>query len=114
MQNRAVALAAVLAATALFPAPLLPAAQGSAPGEPPDVLLQAFWGAEDAAAEAAAIDAILAAGPEFDALRERLAAGRSYPSDVPRGRLVLTRTGSGGLEHRYLVIIPDDYDPQRR
>ena len=45
---------------------------------------------------------------------ERLRRGPEHSGDVPTGRLELTRTNQNGLLHRYVMIVPDDYDPSRR
>jgi len=44
----------------------------------------------------------------------RLRAGPAYSADVPTGRMERTRENADGLVHRYVVIVPDDYDPARR
>ncbi len=53
-------------------------------------------------------------GEPFDEAYERLRSGPEYMADVPTGRLELTRTNRDGLLHRYVVIVPEDYDPARR
>jgi len=50
----------------------------------------------------------------FAAAYARLQAGPGYSAEVPRGRLELTRTNANGLEHRYVLLVPEDYDPARR
>ncbi len=45
---------------------------------------------------------------------ERFRNGPEHSGDVPTGRLELTRTNRNGLLHRYVVIVPEDYDASRR
>jgi predicted esterase len=51
---------------------------------------------------------------EFAAAYARLREGPAHLVDVPRGRLERTRANRDGREHRYVLIVPDDYDPSRR
>ena len=55
-----------------------------------------------------------AVGDPFDGTYERLRRGPEHLADVPTGRLELTRTNRDGLLHRYVVIVPEDYDASRR
>lgn len=56
-----------------------------------------------------------AQAPEaFAAEYARLRAGPAYTDDVPTGRIEKTRAISSGLEHRYVLLVPEDYDPSRR
>jgi predicted esterase len=50
----------------------------------------------------------------FSEAYEQLRRGPAYASEVPTGRMELTREGSDGLSYRYVLIVPDDYDPARR
>jgi predicted esterase len=50
----------------------------------------------------------------FAAEYEILRAGPTYADDVPTGRIEKTRAISSGVEHRYVLLVPDDYDPTRR
>ena len=45
---------------------------------------------------------------------ERLSRGPEHAGDVPTGRLELTRSNQNRLLHRYVVIVPEDYDASRR
>ncbi|MFQ5742188.1 MAG: PDZ domain-containing protein [Acidobacteriota bacterium] len=74
----------------------------------------AYWLAADPEEAAQASEQILATGADFDTVRDRLMRGRSYATDVPTGRLLLERSNRDGLEHPYLVLVPEDYDPGRR
>jgi len=54
---------------------------------------------------------------DVDAFAEayaRLREGPAHSADVPTGRIESTREGDDGLLYRYVVIVPDDYDPARR
>lgn len=75
-----------------------------------DRALDAFWQAEKALQQEAAIAEILELKPNFDTLLERLRQGRPYEAEVPTGRLLRTRTG----RFHYKVLVPEDYDPARR
>jgi len=44
---------------------------------------------------------------------ERLRRGPVHASEVPTGRLELTRANRDGLVHRYVLIVPEDYDASR-
>jgi predicted esterase len=48
-----------------------------------------------------------------DAL-ERLRLGSVRAEQVPTGRVERTRANEDGLLHRYVLIIPEDYDPTKR
>ncbi len=50
----------------------------------------------------------------FTAAYERLRAGPAHERDVPTGRTEHTRTSVDGLVYRYVIIVPEDYDPSRR
>jgi predicted esterase len=56
-----------------------------------------------------------AQAPEpFAAAYARLREGSAHSEEVRRGRIEQARTNRDGLEHRYVVIVPLDYDPARR
>jgi len=57
---------------------------------------------------------ILALDPSIEPLWVHLRAGASYGTDVPRGRRLLTRVNSNGVEYRYLLYVPQNYDPSHR
>lgn len=60
--------------------------------------------------------ALAAQAPDaaFTAAYERLRAGPVHERPVLTGRTEHTRTNADGLGHRYVLIVPDDYDPSRR
>ena len=55
-----------------------------------------------------------ALGDPFGEAYDRLRRGPGHSGDVPTGRLELTRTNQNGLLHRYVLIVPENYDPSRR
>jgi predicted esterase len=67
-----------------------------------------------ALALAASGSAAAQAAGEFAAAYAQLREGPAYSADVPGGRLEHTRANRDGLEHRYVLIVPEDYDPSRR
>jgi predicted esterase len=50
----------------------------------------------------------------FHEAYQQLRRGAAYSAGVPTGRLELTRSNRDGLVHRYLVLVPEGYDPARR
>jgi len=60
------------------------------------------------------VDNLLAGSPDFEALYERLAQGRTYSGDVPTGHIDGTRTNRDGTPHPYVLLVPETYDPDRR
>ena len=53
-------------------------------------------------------------GDSFDEVYQQLRRGPEYSGDVPTGRMELTRTNQDGMLHRYVMIVPESYDPSRR
>ena len=100
-------LAAVLAACGAGPAL---AGQAEADGDALDEAVSAFWAASTDDEIAAATAAILATDPDIEAIWGRLRAGRAYARDVPTGRQLLARENRDGLEHGFVVRVPDSYD----
>lgn len=54
------------------------------------------------------------AGAGFERTAEFLRDGRRYGHDVETGKLDRSRIDSGGVEHPYVVLVPETYDPERR
>ena len=73
-----------------------------------------FWEARTDDEVSAASADILATNATIEEVWPRLRAGRTYDRSAPTGRLLLSRTNRDGLEHEYVVIIPDNYDPANR
>lgn len=84
---------------------------GSTPAEPP-VDLSSFWEATTVAERAAAGERLAASGAAFEPVLAALRRGRPYPPDVERGRILRERTGANGLRHPYMILVPEDYDPE--
>ena len=68
----------------------------------------AVWDASGGALGAQSSEAL------FHRVYTELRQGLEYESGVPRGRLERTRNNRDGLLHRYLLFIPESYDPRRR
>lgn len=73
------------------------------------VALGVLWATSPAAAQVP--------GPlpddSFAETYERLRRGPAHATDVATGRSERTRANEDGLVHRYVLIVPDDYDPAR-
>lgn len=84
-------------------------------GQPPatEALFATFFAAEDPTAAAAAAEAILAAGVDFDTALGRLRTGRSY-LDEKRGEYSLRWRSKTGPFFNNVVEVPADYDPSRK
>lgn len=74
----------------------------------------AYWAAASDTAVAAATERVLATDPGIEDVWSRLRRGRPYAADVPTGRQLLSRPNRDGLEHAYVLLIPEDYDPSVR
>lgn len=72
-----------------------------------------WWAAEGPAAREALIEELLASDLDYDDLHGRLAAGRPYTGDVPKGKLLGTRD-IGGVPHHWMAWIPESYDSTRK
>ncbi len=99
---------------ALAFAGVAPALAGQSDESALDEAMAAFWAATSDDEITAATAAILATDPDVEAIWARLRAGRSYTRDVPTGRRLLTRENRDGLEHGYVVRVPESYDPAVR
>ena len=73
-----------------------------------------FWEARTDDEVSAASADILATNATIEEVWPRLRAGWTYDRSAPTGRLLLSRTNRDGLEHEYVVLIPDNYDPANR
>ena len=76
--------------------------------------VNAFWTAGSSDEIDETVEAILELKPEIEPLWTHLRHGATYGAGVPRGRRLLTRANADGVEHRYLLYVPEDYDPARR
>jgi poly(3-hydroxybutyrate) depolymerase len=78
-----------------------------------DAAFDAFWNAASRQEAAARVDAILRSRVSFDDAYRRLQRGRPYHPQ-PTGIVRLKNPGSDGIEHFYVLNVPDTYDPARR
>jgi len=72
-----------------------------------------FFSAPDPEAAARLIKEIAVTGVTFEDGYARLKQGRSYSRSAAHGQHTLTHRTSDGLEHQYIVVVPDDYDASR-
>ena len=79
-----------------------------------DGAIAAFWEAKTNDEVVAASTAILEIDATIEDIWPRLRAGRNYDRSAPTGRRLLSRTNRDGIEHEYVVLIPDNYDPAIR
>ena len=78
-----------------------------------DTAFAQFWAARSPSDAAAAADAVVKSGVDFDAALERLRRGRTFAPDVPRG-VVRLKHHVGPYDFQYLVEVPETYDPSRK
>jgi len=76
--------------------------------------VDALWAAGSGDEIDAAVETILGLNPDIEPLWVHLRNGATYDADAPRGRRVLSRENADGVEHRYLLYVPEDYDSARR
>jgi predicted esterase len=109
-RSERVSLVAALVAAVLS----LPSLASPALAQDLAAAVDAFWAAGSSDDVDRAVERILALDPDVEPLWTNLRAGATYSADVPRGRQVLTRETADGVEYRYELFVPDDYDPARR
>ena len=80
---------------------------------PVDAAFAAFWSAASRQDAAARVDAILHSGISFDGAYRRLQRGRTYLTQ-PTGIVRLQNRAPDGVEHFYVLNVPETYDPARR
>jgi 2-keto-3-deoxy-L-rhamnonate aldolase RhmA/dienelactone hydrolase len=98
-----------LVALALCLAPVL-----ASPADTLDAAMAGFWreaGDSDAGRQ---IDRVIRTGASFDEVYARLAAGRSYAADVPKGELSWQSRIAGGAALPTTVLVPSAYDPKMK
>jgi dienelactone hydrolase len=78
-----------------------------------DRAFQAFWSAPHAKAAADRAEAIVKTGVSFEEALTRIRHGRDYDGDVPRGLGIGRHRTFDGLEHEYVYVVPETYDPSR-
>jgi hypothetical protein len=104
-----VAAAGLLAIAAARPLAQAPKAAGGAI----DAAFAAFWAAGSTADAAARVDDIVKTGVTFDEVHRRLQQGRAYGAQ-PSGQVRLSNRTSDGIEHNFVLNIPDGYTPSRK
>src|SRR5688572_16219132 len=72
----------------------------------------AWWASRNPAETQQRVDAIVKSRVGFDEAFRRLRKGRPYTSQ-PTGQVRLTNRTSDGIEHHFVLNIPDTYDPAR-
>ena len=77
-----------------------------------DRAFQAYWSAPNTDEARSAAQNIIAQEPPFADAYERLQRGKTYSLDVPKGKLFRTHT-INGVDHHYMLFIPENYDPTR-
>jgi predicted esterase len=90
-----------------------PVAQAQTTASALEVDLASWWSATGQEVRSEAAAQIVCSGAPFQSVYDALAAGRSYGSDVPGGTLERGRTNRDGFLHRYMLRVPDGYDPSR-
>ncbi len=83
-------------------------------GDPPlGDLVERFWSASSPSARAEVAGWIVASGASVEEVLAALRRGRSYSAEAERGRLLRERTGTNGLRHPYMILVPEDYTPAK-
>ena len=77
-----------------------------------DAAFGSFWAAKRPADAQQQADAIVRSGVGFDDAYRRLRRGRAYATQAT-GQVRLTNRTSDGVEHNFVLNIPDSYDPAR-
>lgn len=104
MLQKFAAASALAASLAALPAAQIP------PGAGP---LDAFVAAASRSDANRLIDAVIKSSVSFDDAYRRLQGGRAY-GPQPTGTVRLRNRTSDGIEHHYVLNVPDTYDPARR
>ena len=89
------------------------AASAQEPTTAVDRAFRSFWSASSAASASQRVEAILKTGVSFDEALTRLRHGRDYGADVPRGLQIGRHRTFDGLDHEYVFVVPETYDPSR-
>ena len=113
-RHRYVALALSVAAVWVTSTSLGPRVARAGQSSDLDSAAALFWAAASEEDFSAAINAVLATDLDIEAIWSRLRGGRTCSPDVPTGRQVLSRRNRDGVEHGYVLHVPDDYDPATR
>ncbi|MBZ5556332.1 MAG: PDZ domain-containing protein [Acidobacteriia bacterium] len=78
-----------------------------------DAAFDAFWAAGSPTDAAALVDNIIETGATFDEIHRRLQQGRTYGAQ-PTGQVRMSNRTSDGVEHNFVLNIPDGYNPSRK
>ena len=76
-------------------------------------LVTDFWRADTVEQRQQAARQLQAAAPDVATLYQWLKAGPDYARDVPTGTLEYARYNADGLRFPYVLLVPDDYDPDQ-
>jgi pimeloyl-ACP methyl ester carboxylesterase len=77
-----------------------------------DAAFAQFWAAPYTAEAQQRIDGIIRSGVAFDEAYRRLKRGRPYSSQ-PTGQVRLSNRAADGVEHPFVLNVPESYDPSR-
>jgi poly(3-hydroxybutyrate) depolymerase len=83
------------------------------PAAPAADAVDAFLAAESRGAAARLVDTVIKRGVRFDDAYRSLQRGRTY-GPAKTGVVALKNRTSDGVEHHYVLNVPDNYDPARR
>lgn len=98
---------------ALFAVALAAGAATAGPSQVSGSDAASLWSISDAGERLERAGQIAAVGSDFDTLHAGLAHGPTYSAAVPRGR-VQEKHRIGAVDHPYLLLVPEDYDPVHR
>jgi predicted esterase len=91
---------------------------GATGDTPPDStvsrLVERFFAADTVSRSQKQAARIVTLAPGFASIYDRMGGGRGYSANVKRGIVERSRRNRDGTRHRYLVVVPEDYDPGRR
>lgn len=90
-----------------------PESAGGQPTDPLEDRVARWWEAVTADERAAQAERILELGRPWREVYSALREPRPVSPNAPRGRIERTRTNHDGFVHRYLVRVPEGYDPDR-
>lgn len=80
---------------------------------PLEKLVDALWHETDPGVEASLRAELLSRNPPAISIAELLAAGPTYSAAIDKGVVQERHLLSNGVEHRYVFVIPDTYDPEK-
>jgi len=72
--------------------------------------VEEFWGAESEDRRLDAIDTVVSLDQHFEEVVTALQVQRTYSPTVDTGRQLFSRRNRDGLEHAYVVHVPNNYD----